>query len=87
MTDARVISVNSQLGRELRGGQFGENITTAGIDLTGALIGETWRLGTAVVQLTGPRIPCATFQAWLGEAHWVKRFGADRRAVPGAGRG
>ena len=31
---------------------FGENITTAGLDMTGALIGETWRLGTAVVQIT-----------------------------------
>ena len=71
-----------RLGRELRNGLFGENITTAGLDVTGALIGETWLLGTAVVQVTAPRIPCVTFQSWLGEQHWVKRFAQGRR--PGA---
>lgn len=68
-----------RLGRELGNGQFGESITTGGIDLTGAAIGEVWRLGTVVVQLTQPRIPCATFQAWIGEEHWVKRFGDSGR--------
>jgi MOSC domain-containing protein YiiM len=71
-----------QLGRELRDGIFGENITTAGLDVTGALIGETWQLGTAVVQVTAPRIPCVTFQSWLDEPHWVKRFARGGR--PGA---
>jgi len=71
-----------RLGYELRDGQFGENITTAGLDITGALIGETWRIGTAVVQITSPRIPCVTFQSWLDEPHWVKRFAAAGR--PGA---
>jgi len=68
-----------QLGRELRNGMFGENITTAGLDITTALIGETWLLGSAVAQVTAPRIPCATFQAWTGEPHWVKRFAAAGR--------
>jgi MOSC domain-containing protein YiiM len=71
-----------QLGRELPEGTFGENITTAGLDISAALIGETWQLGSAVVQVTSPRIPCVTFQSWLGEPHWVKRFAAARR--PGA---
>ena len=53
-----------------------------GSDITGALIGETWRIGTAVVQVTGPRIPCVTFQSWMDEPHWVKRFAAAGR--PGA---
>jgi MOSC domain-containing protein YiiM len=63
-----------QLGRELRDGAFGENITTAGLDITGALIGETWTLGPVVVQVTSPRVPCVTFQSWMGEEHWVRRF-------------
>jgi MOSC domain-containing protein YiiM len=71
-----------QLGRELRDGIFGENITTAGVEVSGALIGETWRLGTAVVQVTAPRIPCNTFKAWLSEPHWVRRFA--RAGRPGA---
>jgi MOSC domain-containing protein YiiM len=71
-----------QLGRELRNGLFGENITTAGLDISGALIGEVWQLGEVVVQVTAPRIPCVTFQSWMDEPHWVKRFAAGRR--PGA---
>ncbi len=71
-----------RLGRELRNGQFGENITTMGLDITGAMIGEKWQIGTAVVQVTSPRIPCITFQSWLSEDRWVRRFAAARR--PGA---
>jgi len=71
-----------RLGRELANGVFGENITTAGLDVTGALIGEIWQLGTARVQVTGPRIPCAVFAGWMDERHWVRRFADARR--PGA---
>jgi MOSC domain-containing protein YiiM len=71
-----------RLGRELANGVFGENITTAGLDVTGALIGEIWDLGTARVQVTAPRIPCAVFAGWMDERHWVKRFADARR--PGA---
>lgn len=72
-----------QLGRELRNGMFGENLTTAGIDVSAALIGETWRVGTVILQVTSPRIPCNTFKAWMDEEpHWVKRFAAAGR--PGA---
>jgi MOSC domain-containing protein YiiM len=70
------------LSRELRPGQFGENLSTRGIDVTGALIGETWRIGTALLQVSRPRFPCVVFQNWLAEPHWVKRFTADGR--PGA---
>ena len=68
-----------QLGRELPNGIFGENVTTAGIDVNAALIGETWRMGIVVVQLTAPRIPCVTFKSWLDEPHWVRRFAAAGR--------
>jgi MOSC domain-containing protein YiiM len=71
-----------QLGRELWNGIFGENITTAGIDVSAALIAETWCVGTAVLQVTAPRIPCVTFKSWLDEPHWVKRFADAGR--PGA---
>ena len=71
-----------RLGRELVNGAFGENITAARLEVTGALIGEVWRLGTALVQVTSPRIPCAVFAGWIGEKHWVKRFSDASR--PGA---
>jgi MOSC domain-containing protein YiiM len=70
-------------GREFRNGEFGENLTTTGLDITGAFIGEVWQIGAdVVVQVTSPRIPCQVFGAWTGEYHWVKRFAAARR--PGA---
>jgi MOSC domain-containing protein YiiM len=71
------------LGRELPGGVFGENLTTRGIDLAGALIGERWRIGPDVVlEVSCPRIPCGTFQGWLERAGWIKEF--TQAALPGA---
>jgi MOSC domain-containing protein YiiM len=73
----------AELGRPLPCGVFGENLTTAGLDITGALIGEHWQVGARVVlEVAVPRIPCRQFAAWLGERGWVKTFTA--RAVPGA---
>jgi MOSC domain-containing protein YiiM len=72
-----------QLGRDLRGGLFGENLTTTGLDVNGALIGEQWRIGTdLVLQTTFARVPCATFQAKMAEPQWTKRF--TQAARPGA---
>jgi MOSC domain-containing protein YiiM len=56
----------TELGRPLTNGIFGENLTTAGLDVNGALIGERWRIGLDVVlEVSCPRIPCGTFQGWL----------------------
>ncbi|MET8757982.1 MOSC domain-containing protein [Lentzea sp. NPDC004782] len=71
-----------ELGLDLHNGQFGENITTQGIDQTNALIGERWRVGTALLEVTAPRIPCRTFAGHLGLSGWVKRFTQANR--PGA---
>lgn len=71
------------LNRELPAGAFGENLTTYGIDVNGARIGERWRIGPdAVLEVNSARIPCRTFAGWLGEQGWVKRFTAA--AAPGA---
>ncbi|GGO07406.1 sulfurase [Microbispora rosea subsp. aerata] len=71
-----------RLGRSLRDGRFGENLTTYGADLTNAFLGERWRVGTAVLEVTYPRIPCVVFRNWLDEQGWVKRFTEAER--PGA---
>jgi MOSC domain-containing protein YiiM len=72
-----------ELGQPLPAGVFGENLTTAGLDVTGALVGERWRIGDELVlQVTVPRIPCTTFSTWIGVPGWIKTF--TRRAVPGA---
>ncbi len=78
----------AELGRPVPAGSFGENLTTEGLDVTGAVIGERWEVegvdGSAPVllEVTSPRIPCTTFQAFTGEPHWVKRF--TDRGDPGA---
>jgi MOSC domain-containing protein YiiM len=65
----------AELGRPLPDGVFGENLTTEGADVNGALIGERWRIGQAVVlEASLPRVPCGTFQGWLALAGWIKRF-------------
>jgi MOSC domain-containing protein YiiM len=72
-----------ELGRTLAAGAFGENLTTSGIDVNSALIGERWRIGSQVVlEVTSARIPCRTFAGWLDEQGWVKRF--TQLALPGA---
>ncbi|KAB2974310.1 MOSC domain-containing protein [Streptomyces sp. SS1-1] len=72
-----------ELGRPLRDGVFGENLTTSGVDVSGALIGERWRVGPdLLLEVTSGRIPCRTFQGHLGERQWVRRFTAQ--AAPGA---
>ena len=73
----------TQLGRPLSNGMFGENLTTEGADPNGALIGERWRISASLIlEVSSPRIPCGTFQGWLDQAGWIKRFTLAAR--PGA---
>src|SRR5688500_7366733 len=63
-----------ELERELPPGIFGENLRVSGIEATGAVIGERWKIGLDVeVEVTSPRVPCAAFQRRMGESQWVKR--------------
>jgi MOSC domain-containing protein YiiM len=72
-----------RLERELPNGFFGENLTTLGLEINDARIGERWMVGSdLVLQVTAPRIPCATFRGWMGEKGWAKTFTAAGR--PGA---
>jgi MOSC domain-containing protein YiiM len=74
---------SATLGRELGDGVFGENLTTRDVDVSHALIGETWRVGSsALLRITRPRVPCRTFAGWLGEQGWIKTF--TDAASPGA---
>ncbi|MEU8890175.1 MOSC domain-containing protein [Streptomyces sp. NPDC048442] len=73
----------AELGRPLPNGVFGENLTTVGLDVNGALIGERWRIGPDVVlEVSCPRIPCATFQGRLERDGWLGLFTGAAR--PGA---
>jgi MOSC domain-containing protein YiiM len=72
----------SVLGRPIPGGSFGENLTTTGVEVNRALIGERWRVGAELeLAVTLPRIPCGTFRAWIAERGWLRTF--TLAAVPG----
>lgn len=70
------------LGRELHAGEFGENLTTRGLDVQGARLGERWSIGSVVLEVCDVRIPCSVFQGFLDQPRWVKRF--TEHGVPGA---
>ncbi|MGH3424193.1 MAG: MOSC domain-containing protein [Nocardioidaceae bacterium] len=71
-----------ELGKPLRPGQFGENLTTTGIDVTASCIGDRWRIGTAVLEVATVRIPCSVFAGFIDERQWVRRF--VQKGRPGA---
>ena len=72
----------AELGRPLGPGAFGENLTVAGLDVTGAVIGERWRVGTTELEVCQPRQPCAKLGIRFGDPLMVKRFAQVAR--PGA---
>ena len=70
------------MGVSLRNGVFGENLTTEGVAVNEALIGERWRVGPDVIlEVSFPRIPCGTFEGWMGRRGWIKQF--TQAAQPG----
>lgn len=71
-----------ELGRPLAAGAFGENLTLRGVDVTGALIGERWEIGSAVLEVAQPRFPCWKLGARMGDPDFVDVFRVAGR--PGA---
>jgi len=67
---------SAELDRELPPGRFGENLRTTGVDLRTALLGDRWRVGTALLEVTAWRTPCANFARFWDVPDLVKRFAA-----------
>jgi hypothetical protein len=67
---------------EVRPGLFGENMTLRNLDLGGAVIGERWRVGSALLEVAQPRLPCFKLGIRVGDAEFPKRFQLALR--PGA---
>jgi MOSC domain-containing protein YiiM len=65
---------SAQVGRPLQPGTFGENLTLAGVDVSGARIGERWRIGTVELEVSGPRVPCSKLAARMRDPRFAKRF-------------
>lgn len=62
------------LGREIAPGTFGENLTLEGVDVTGARAGERWRVGSALLEVTQPRMPCYKLEIKMGLPGFIERF-------------
>jgi MOSC domain-containing protein YiiM len=60
-------------------GLFGENLTVVGVDLGAAVVGERWRVGSVVLEVAQPRLPCYKLGIRVGDARFPKRFLAAGR--------
>jgi MOSC domain-containing protein YiiM len=80
--DEEVKSWERELGRDLGEAAFGQNLTTRGVPVSGAVIGEQWTIGSTVLEVAQPRQPCFKLGIRIGEPGFVKRFAQASR--PGA---
>jgi MOSC domain-containing protein YiiM len=71
-----------ELEREMTPGTFGDNLTTSGVDVTNAVVGERWRAGTALLEVCQPRTPCFKLGLRMGTQRFPRRFSIAER--PGA---
>lgn len=76
-----------ELGTPIADGQFGENLTTQGIDVNEAEIGERWQVGDVLLEVRSIRTPCNDFKMWMGRSGydnraWVRRFAELARPGP-----
>lgn len=62
------------LGRDMEAGTLGENLTTVGIDVSGARVGERWQVGTALLEVTQPRLPCYKLEARMTRPGFITEF-------------
>ncbi|MFL5240722.1 MAG: MOSC domain-containing protein [Gemmataceae bacterium] len=73
---------HQQIGRSLQYGEFGENLTTEGIEVNDALVGERWQIGATVLEVSEPRIPCWRLGVRMNDKTFTRRFTEALR--PGA---
>jgi MOSC domain-containing protein YiiM len=71
-----------ELGRPFGVGAWGENLTTEGVDVSGAVLGERWRIGTTLLEVVQPRLPCFKLALKMEDPTFVRRFAQASR--PGA---
>ena len=71
-----------QLGRPVAAAELGENLTIEGLDVTGALVGERWEIGSAVLEVSEPRVPCWRLGVRMGDEDFPNTFTQAGR--PGA---
>lgn len=71
-----------ELGRSLEYGELGENLTTEGVEVTNALVGERWEIGSTVLEVSEPRVPCWRLAVRMEDNGFPRRF--TKAGRPGA---
>ena len=64
----------NELGIPIAHGRFGENLTTTGIDVNQCLVGERWKVGSTILEVSQPRIPCRVFAGFWNRPTLIKEF-------------
>lgn len=64
----------SEIGRSLEHGEFGENLVTEGVDVTGAVVGERWGIGSTILEVSEPRVPCWRFAFRMNDKTFPRKF-------------
>lgn len=73
---------SAQLDRSLGPGTFGENVTTEDMNVGGAVVGERWRIGDVLLEVSEPRMPCYKLGIRMDDARFPAQFSKAER--PGA---
>ena len=71
-----------EIGRPIEYGEFGENLTTTGIEVNDALIGERWQIGNVLLEVSEPRIPCWRLGVRMQDKSFPKKFTQALRPGP-----
>ncbi len=72
--------LEQELRLTLTNGKFGENLSTEGIDVSGAIVGEHWKIGEVILEVSQPRIPCRVFAGFWERPELIKEFMAAKRS-------
>jgi MOSC domain-containing protein YiiM len=69
----------SELSQSMEPGTFGDNLTVTGLDLSSAIVGERWQVGSAQLEVSEPRFPCFKLGIRMGDPRFLRRFAQARR--------
>lgn len=71
-----------EIGRPFAHAEFGENLTTEGVDVNAALVGERWAIGTTVLEVSEPRVPCWRLGVRMNDPAFLRLFTQALRPGP-----
>ncbi len=70
---------SKELSHKLGPGTFGDNLTISELESAQVNIGDRLHIGSTILEVTAPRIPCSTLARRMGDPHFVKKYRAAER--------